>query len=195
MTNTVKDKRQETELVVNGYSFETQEEYDKALEEKKSIERLMKKVNLDKGELLVALYSGLITQNKLSTVIGLEYLCRLRDLIINKKYAKAADLPPIQTGSFKAERAVGYKLADTKQRLQDEKTQSQRYKDRARTLFIFNIALFIVIAVMMYIATTGNNVNILNYERKLVDKYASWDAQLTEREQQVREAERRLGID
>lgn len=195
MTNTDKDKRQETELVVNGYSFETQEEYDKALEEKKSIERLMKKVNLDKGELLVALYSGLITQNKLSTVIGLEYLCRLRDLIINKKYAKAADLPPIQTGSFKAERAVGYKLADTKQRLQDEKTQSQRYKDRARTLFIFNIALFIVIAVMMYIATTGNNVNILNYERKLVDKYASWDAQLTEREQQVREAERRLGID
>ncbi len=195
MTNTDKDKRQETELVVNGYSFETQEEYDKALEEKKSIERLMKKVNLDKGELLVALYSGLITQNKLSTVIGLEYLCRLRDLIINKKYAKAADLPPIQTGSFKAERAVGYKLADTKQRLQDEKTQSQKYKDRARTLFIFNIALFIVIAVMMYIATTGNNVNILNYERKLVDKYASWDAQLTEREQQVREAERRLGID
>lgn len=195
MTNTDKDKRQETELVVNGYSFETQEEYDKALEEKKSIERLMKKVNLDKGELLVALYSGLITQNKLSTVIGLEYLCRLRDLIINKKYAKAADLPPIQTGSFKAERAVGYKLADTKQRLQDEKMQTQRYKDRARTLFIFNIALFIVIAVMMYIATTGNNVNILNYERKLVDKYASWDAQLTEREQQVREAERRLGID
>ena len=195
MANTDKDKRQETELVVNGYSFETQEEYDKALEEKKSIERLMKKVNLDKGELLVALYSGLITQNKLSTVIGLEYLCRLRDLIINKKYAKAADLPPIQTGSFKAERAVGYKLADTKQRLQDEKAQTQRYKDRARTLFIFNIALFIVIAVMMYIATTGNNVNILNYERKLVDKYASWDAQLTEREQQVREAERRLGID
>lgn len=195
MANTDKDKKQETELVVNGYSFETQEEYDKALEEKKSIERLMKKVNLDKGELLVALYSGLITQNKLSTVIGLEYLCRLRDLIINKKYAKAADLPPIQTGSFKVERAVGYKLADTKQRLQDEKTQTQRYKDRARTLFIFNIALFIVIAVMMYIATTGNNVNILNYERKLVDKYASWDAQLTEREQQVREAERRLGID
>lgn len=195
MANTDKDKKQEIELVVNGYSFETQDEYDKALEEKKSIERLMKKVNLDKGELLVALYSGLITQNKLSTVIGLEYLCRLRDLIINKKYAKAADLPPIQTGSFKAERAVGYKLADTKQRLQDEKTQTQRYKDRARTLFILNIALFIVIGVMMYIATTGNNVNILNYERKLVDKYAGWEAQLTEREQQVREAERRLGID
>lgn len=195
MANTDKYKKQEIQLVVNGYSFETQEEYDKALEEKKSIERLMKKVNLDKGELLVALYSGLITQNKLSTVIGLEYLCRLRDLIINKKYAKAADLPPIQTGSFKAERAVGYKLADTKQRLQDEKTQTQRYKDRARTLFILNIALFIVIGVMMYIATTGNNVNILNYERKLVDKYAGWEAQLTEREQQVREAERRLGID
>lgn len=44
----------------------------------------MKKVNLEKKELLVALYSGLVTQNKLSTVIGLEYLCRLRDVIVNK---------------------------------------------------------------------------------------------------------------
>ena len=84
MANADKEKNREIEFVVNGYSFETQEEYEKALEEKKSIERLMKKVNLNKGELLVALYSGLITQNKLSTVIGLEYLCRLRDIIINK---------------------------------------------------------------------------------------------------------------
>ena len=97
-------------LVVNGYLFDTEEEYRKALEEKKSIERLMKKVDLDKKELLVALYSGLVTQNKLSTVIGLEYLCRLRDVIVNKKFAKAAELPPIPTGAFKTEKAVGYKL-------------------------------------------------------------------------------------
>ena len=195
MANTDNDKKQEVELVVNGYSFETQEEYEKALEEKKSIERLMKKVNLNKGELLVALYSGLITQNKLSTVIGLEYLCRLRDLIINKKYAKASDLPPIQTGNFKPERAVGYKLADAKQKLQEEKQQTLKYKEKIQTLFIVNIALVIVIGVMMYIATTSNNVNIINYEQKLVDKYAGWETQLTEREQRVREAEKRLGID
>ena len=74
-----RDNGKENELVIGGYSFETQEEYEKALEEKKSIENLMKKVNLEKKELLVALYSGLVTQNKLSTVIGLEYLCRLRE--------------------------------------------------------------------------------------------------------------------
>lgn len=195
MANADKEKNRETELIVNGYSFETQEEYEKALEEKKSIERLMKKVNLNKGELLVALYSGLITQNKLSTVIGLEYLCRLRDIIINKKYAKTSELPPIQTGNFKTERAVGYKLADTTQKLQAERQQTLKYKERVRTLFIVNIALVIVIGVMMYIATTSNNVNIINYEHKLVDKYAAWETQLTEREQRVKEAEKRLGID
>lgn len=195
MANADNEKNRETELIVNGYSFETQEEYEKALEEKKSIERLMKKVNLNKGELLVALYSGLITQNKLSTVIGLEYLCRLRDIIINKKYAKTSELPPIQTGNFKTERAVGYKLADTTQKLQAERQQTLKYKERVRTLFIVNIALVIVIGVMMYIATTSNNVNIINYEHKLVDKYAAWETQLTEREQRVKEAEKRLGID
>lgn len=195
MANADNEKNREKEFVVNGYSFETQEEYEKALEEKKSIERLMKKVNLNKGELLVALYSGLITQNKLSTIIGLEYLCRLRDIIINKKYAKTSELPPIQTGNFKTERAVGYKLADTTQKLQAERQQTLKYKERVRTLFIVNIALVIVIGVMMYIATTSNNVNIINYEHKLVDKYAAWETQLTEREQRVKEAEKRLGID
>ena len=84
-----RDNGKENELVVNGYSFETQEEYEKALEEKKSIENLMKKVNLEKKELLVALYSGLVTQNKLSTVIGLEYLCRLLRLRSCRQYRQA----------------------------------------------------------------------------------------------------------
>ena len=185
----------ENELVVNGYSFETQEEYEKAMEEKKSIENLMKKVNLEKKELLVALYSGLVTQNKLSTVIGLEYLCRLRDVIVNKKYAKASELPPIHTGTFKTEKAVGYRLSDTQQKLDEQKKETLKYKGRVKSLIICNIILFIVIGIMMYIATTGNNVNVINYEHKLVDKYAAWESQLTERENQVREAEKRLGIE
>ena len=182
-------------LVVNGYLFDTEEEYRKALEEKKSIERLMKKVDLDKKELLVALYSGLVAQNKLSTVIGLEYLCRLRDVIVNKKYAKSADLPPKPKGAFKTEKAVGYKLSDTQLKLNAEKKETQKYQNRSRNLLISNIVLLIVIGIMMYLATTGNNINIINYENKLVDKYASWEKQLTEREQRVQEAEKRLGIE
>lgn len=190
-----RDNGKENELVIGGYSFETQEEYEKALEEKKSIENLMKKVNLEKKELIVALYSGLVTQNKLSTVIGLEYLCRLRDVIVNKKYAKALELPPIQTGTFKTEKAVGYRLSDTQQKLDEQKKEALKYKGRVKSLIICNIILFIVIGIMMYIATTGNNVNVINYEHKLVDKYAAWESQLTEREKQVREAEKRLGIE
>ena len=190
-----RDNGKENELVVGGYSFETQEEYEKALEEKKSIENLMKKVNLEKKELLVALYSGLVTQNKLSTVIGLEYLCRLRDVIVNKKYAKASELPPIQTGTFKTEKAVGYRLSDMQQKLDEQKKETLKYRGRVKSLIICNIILFIVIGIMMYIATTGNNVNVINYEHKLVDKYAAWESQLTEREKQVREAEKRLGIE
>lgn len=190
-----RDNGKENELVVGGYSFETQEEYEKALEEKKSIENLMKKVNLEKKELLVALYSGLVTQNKLSTVIGLEYLCRLRDVIVNKKYAKASELRPIQTGTFKTEKAVGYRLSDMQQKLDEQKKETLKYRGRVKSLIICNIILFIVIGIMMYIATTGNNVNVINYEHKLVDKYAAWESQLTERENQVREAEKRLGIE
>ena len=37
-----RDNGKENELVIGGYSFETQEEYEKALEEKKSIENSVK---------------------------------------------------------------------------------------------------------------------------------------------------------
>lgn len=136
-----------------------------------------------------------MTQNKLSTVIGLEYLCRLRDVIVNKKYAKASELPPIQTGTFKTEKAVGYRLSDMQQKLDEQKKETLKYRGRVKSLIICNIILFIVIGIMMYIATTGNNVNVINYEHKLVDKYAAWESQLSEREKQVREAEKRLGIE
>ena len=41
---------------------------------------------------------------------------------------------------------------------------------------------------------TGNNPNILNYQNAVLNKYASWEQELMEREQAVREKEQELGI-
>ena len=43
-------------------------------------------------------------------------------------------------------------------------------------------------------AMSGNNANILNYRNAIVDEYASWEQELTEREKAVREKEQELGI-
>ena len=51
------------------------------------------------------------------------------------------------------------------------------------------LILAISVITMMFLASTADNVNILNYENKLLDKYSAWEQELEEREAAVKELE------
>ena len=59
---------------------------------------------------------------------------------------------------------------------------------------ILNVMLAAAILCMFYISYSSEQPNILNYERALIDRYAYWEQQLTEREQVIREVEKNLQI-
>ena len=65
-------------------------------------------------------------------------------------------------------------------------------QDKLKTSILFNVILAIGIAVMMYIASTSSNVNILNYETALQDKYSSWAEELKQKEETLKEWEKSL---
>ena len=52
---------------------------------------------------------------------------------------------------------------------------------------IMNIVMIVAIIAMFVITLNSDQPNILNYERNLQNKYASWEQELTQREQTVRE--------
>ena len=58
-----------------------------------------------------------------------------------------------------------------------------------------NIVMIVAIIAMFVITLNSDQPNILNYERNLQNKYASWEQELTQREQTVREKERELHIE
>jgi hypothetical protein len=58
-----------------------------------------------------------------------------------------------------------------------------------------NALLVLLVILMFVIAINSNQPNILNYERILQNRYASWDQDLTQREQTIRDKERELGIE
>ncbi|MGN0402770.1 MAG: hypothetical protein ACI4HQ_11020, partial [Acetatifactor sp.] len=57
---------------------------------------------------------------------------------------------------------------------------------------ILNVLLVVAIMVMFRITLKSNNPNVLNYERVITDKYATWEEELTERERIIREKEKEL---
>ena len=65
---------------------------------------------------------------------------------------------------------------------------------RAKLSVILNVLLAGAIIAMFYISYVSEQPNVINYERALTSKYASWEQELTEREQVIRETERELKI-
>jgi len=63
------------------------------------------------------------------------------------------------------------------------------------TSIILNVVLVLAVGFMFYIAYTSEHPNVLNYKRNLVNKYAQWEQELSEREKEIREKERNLMID
>lgn len=182
------------QLIVNGYLFENETEYKNALEEKKSIDKVMKKLNLNNKELVLGLYNAIIDEGKFSTVVGMEFLCKLRGVIIKQKYSTEDELQPIPLSAFKTGRTDSFRLLQAEQEIKKIKESGIKNKDRVKGLTIACAILCIVIGVMMYITSTSDNVNVLNYERKLRDKYSAWEIDLNEREQYIKEVEKKYNI-
>ena len=56
------------------------------------------------------------------------------------------------------------------------------------------IGLGILVIALFAVAFTGKHPNILNYENVILDKYSSWEQELTERENAIREKELSLKV-
>ena len=58
-----------------------------------------------------------------------------------------------------------------------------------RGLLVLCITLLLCVIGMFYVNSTINSPTILNYEEELLNKYSSWEQELTEREAAVKEKE------
>ncbi len=59
---------------------------------------------------------------------------------------------------------------------------------------VCNAVLVVLVIAMFFIADTSKADNILNYKRNVTNRYASWDQEIAQRENAVREKERELGL-
>ena len=57
-----------------------------------------------------------------------------------------------------------------------------------------NVLLLVAVIAMFVIALSSSHPNILNYRSAILNEYASWQQELSEREQIIRDKERDLKI-
>lgn len=181
---------QNEKAVAEGYAFLNEDDAKKALSESRRILQLEEKLDYAKPENILLIYRKAIQERVFKTPIGIQYLRRMQMYLLDRpEIDKSKVLPiPIYT-SF--ESGFRDETSPARKRVQISETPKKKTVLLSFSI-ILNVALVCAVLAMFFIALNSKHPNLINYENTLVNKYAQWEQELTEREQTIREKEREL---
>ncbi len=181
-------------LSVGGYTFLTEKDAQLARTEEQRIEYLEARIDYTSPESIRYVYEQTIQERLFKTPVGLRYLRKLREFLIARPEIEPGDIMDIPLYmTFDGELRGSANPARSRV-TPSKKRDIDKEKARFTLSVILNVLLAIAIAAMFYISYVSEQPNVINYERAITSKYASWEQELTEREQAVREKERELKI-
>lgn len=190
-----------------GFVFRTKKEAELAQREIEGTKYLRQKLDMENPNAVFSIYQNLIEQDLFETPVGYCFLKELRDYLLmipaisNEEVLAIPIRYPQTEEEEKKQKKEQKKEEQRKERQRDkekaknkkeQKKEGKNYKGRCQFFMVTSLILLISVVSMMLLAATSDNVNILNYENKLIDKYSSWEQELEEREQAVKEQEQAL---
>lgn len=199
-------KRKVIMYKVGNYEFETKTQADTAQKELEGIRYIRSQTDMDDPDVVLQLYNSLILKEVFVTPVGFDFLRQLQEYLNTIPYIKNEDILPIpvyrpeliEEEDSEEERELRAKAAKRRQKKQRELKAQQKRKNRdyhgAYVVSTFFAVVFAMIIIGMFAITyfSDDNVTILNYENKIIDKYEEWQKSLDEREQQLDERESEL---
>lgn len=190
-----------------GFVFRTKKEAELAQREIEGTKYLRQKLDMENPNAVFSIYQNLIEQDLFETPVGYCFLKELRDYLlmipaISNEEVLAIPIRYPQTEEEEKKQKKEQKKEEQRKERQrekekaknkkEQKKEGKNYKGRYQFFMVTSLILLISVVSMMLLAATSDNVNILNYENKLIDKYSSWEQELEEREQAVKEQEQAL---
>lgn len=190
-----------------GFVFRTKKEAELAQREIEGMKYLRQKLDMENPNAVFSIYQNLIEQDLFETPVGYCFLKELRDYLlmipaISNEEVLAIPIRYPQTEEEEKKQKKEQKKEEQRKERQrekekaknkkEQKKEGKNYKGRCQFFMVTSLILLISVVSMLLLAATSDNVNILNYENKLIDKYSSWEQELEEREQAVKEQEQAL---
>ena len=180
---------EEHNLIVEGYAFANEEDARLAREELKKVHFFDTKMDYSNTENVLMLFQKILEERVFRTQIGMDYLHRLQSLL-RESGVETERIPAIPINAVYRPQMNKQQRPQTPRRV--EMHEKQREHTLLRSSLIVNAAMVILVFILFTMKSA--NPNILNYEKALVNKYAAWEQNLSERENKVREAERQYHI-
>lgn len=132
----------DNEYKIKGYNFVNFNEYQKAKQEKDSIEYIRTHTDLADTKKIAKLYSSLVEKDTFKTVIGYEFLKELQNMLIDGGIITLDTIPWIKIGRA----SIGLTSGEA-----GEGKLAREYRIRHRNSRIINLFLVLIIAAMFII--------------------------------------------
>ena len=103
-----------------------------------------------------------------------------------------SDILPISVTHPVLEESLRKKLRISAKNRASEKKASKKtdgYRKKYEITLFISVILAVSVIGMFIVASTSDSPTIINYENKLIDKYAAWEQELDEREAALKERE------
>ncbi len=171
------------EFELEGFTFCSKQDMLVAKNELKGVEYLKKKTNMKNPKSVLVVYNKVVAEGLFHTPIGMRFLIELQKYLLDSK--------EIDNNSVLQIPVEPLNESISKTNIVDKITMifsnsKKAYRERLKIAYMTNVILILVIVGMFIIAKTSNQVNIINYEETLVNKYASWEQDLSERENKLK---------
>ncbi len=183
-------------LIVEGYQFYDEEDADLARLELEKIKALESRMDYNNSEMMVSVYNRAIMNRTFRTPVGYRFLLELKDYLLKTGAAKETELRaiPMQVRYAKSEERGHVRSGRAGMNSGDEKKEPMVAASSFRISVAMNVVLIILVVIMFLITLYGDNPNMISYKNQIVNKYASWEQELQDREREIRAKERELGI-
>lgn len=200
----------EKKYVLDGYSFPTAAEYERAKKEKETIAYLSANTDMSNMKEVYKVYKLAIEKKSFQTVFGLSYMQELRGRLVGSGIVSADVIEPVPVSrSFDVVQKSGGKrsksgkdagkisLAAAEKEVKKYQEAYQKAKAGSMIKNFLIVVLILVVGAMLYI-TGKYQYSILtyftNYEEKIreeiVNEYEEWETQLEEREKELDEQQK-----
>ena len=180
-------------LQIDGYRFGSREDVEIAGEEMRKVAYFKERIKGKSPRMILSLYDKLLDEKIFKTPIGWEYLRELQEQL-KETGIPEDEIRPISfyvNFSYKTGEELNHAL--TRQRIRPAKKKVN--VNALQISVCINILLVVLVLAMFVITLKSDNPNILNYRQAITNEYASWEQELTERENKVREKEQKLGME
>ena len=178
----------ENVIVVEGYSFTNENMAKQARTEAEGVRYVKARTDMSKPDQVFNVYHKLLQQRMFHTPVGYAYLKELQEYLKTIPGIRNEDIRPIPV----ADHLV---VSDTRGISERWSRRLEKEQNKLRMSMVANFAFVVSILLMFLITATSGQTTILNYEKKIQDRYAQWEQQLTQREKAIREEEQELELD